>query len=137
MDRKIIITEQDHTRLSNLLIMLKSQKKFETGYLKALEKELLRAVKIDSKKIEPDVVTMNTELEILDLDNLAKMKIRLVYPEDANIRKGQISVISPLGSALIGYKSGTSLSYSTPKGQKKIRIISILNQPEAKGNYYL
>lgn len=137
MENKIIITEQDHLRLSNLLIMLKSQKKFEPKYIQLLEKELSRAVKIDSKKIEPDVVTMNTELEILDMDTLSRMKVKLVYPEEADIRKGLISVISPLGSALIGCKTGTALSYETPKGIKKIRIISLLNQPESKGIYYL
>jgi len=137
MDNTILITEQDYLKLSNLILMLRNQKKFEAKYLQTLEKELMRAKKIDSRKIEPDVVTMNTEMEILDMDSLTKIKIKLVYPEDANIKKGLISVISPLGSALLGYKSGALVSFETPKGTKKIRIISLLNQPESKGNYYL
>lgn len=78
---------------------------------------------------------MNSELELMDLDSNRTMKFRLVYPEDADFRQGKLSVLSPLGSALIGYRKGDEISFRVPAGKKKVRIEEILFQPEASGEY--
>lgn len=71
----------------------------------------------------------------MDLDSNRTMKFRLVYPEEANFRQGKLSVLSPLGSALIGYRKGDEISFRVPAGKKRVRIENILFQPEASGDY--
>lgn len=135
MKEQIEITHFDFTRLNGIINSVKQYKKKELEDILYLETELNRAKKIDSKKIGPDYVTMNSVVEIIDLDTNRTMEIKLVYPGDADFKKGNISILSPLGSALIGYKTGAEVSFKVPRGVKRIRISRILYQPEASGEY--
>lgn len=80
---------------------------------------------------------MNSELEVVDVDTNRTMKIKLVYPHEADFKLGRVSVLSPLGSALIGYREGDQVSFKVPMGLKKVRISKILYQPEAAGEFLL
>ncbi len=135
MEDHIIITESDYTRLCNLVNAEKSSKTTELKHLSVLGAEIKRAKRIDPRKISPDFVTMNSQIEVTDMDTNKIMTLRLVYPKEADFKQGKISVLSPLGSALLGYKTGSIISFDIPKGKKKMRIESILYQPEANGEY--
>jgi len=132
---EIEITELDYVRLCNLISSTRDKKSIELKNIEVLGNEIKRARKVDSKKIPPEFVTMNSIFELTDLDTNKIMVLKLVYPNDADFKKGHVSVLSPLGSALLGYKPGDIISFEVPKGVKQIRINKILYQPEANGEY--
>ncbi len=135
MENTIKITKLDFTRLNNLINNLKKNSRLTTTDLGFLQSELGRAEKIDSEKITPDFVTMNSTIEVTDPDNEKIMTVQLVYPNEADFKQGKVSVLSPLGTALIGYKVGSEISFPVPKGTKMMKITKIIYQPEADGKF--
>lgn len=135
METQLQITKLDYQRLNNLIHSMKKKSKDDLINLEVLENEIDRAKKVEPRKIKPEFVTMNSELELIDLDSKRSMKFKLVYPEEADFRQGKLSVLSPLGSALIGYRKGDEILFRVPAGKKKVRIENILFQPEASGEY--
>lgn len=135
MEDNIKITDHDYVRLYNLLNRSKKSKNEELSNISVLENEIRRAERVDSKEISPDIVTMNSLIEVVDLDTSKSMTIKLVYPKDADYRQGKISILSLLGSALLGYKVGSRISFEVPRGKKEVIIKNIIYQPESNGVY--
>lgn len=129
----ITITELDYLRLTNLMKTLRDSKSVDMEYLKFLGIELQKAKKIDSGMITPEFVTMNSVMHVRFLSSGKSMELNLVYPEKADFSKGQISVLSPLGCALLGYKAGDIVTFKAPKGEQKVMIEKVIYQPEANG----
>lgn len=130
MEQNINITEQDYIKLCELLRVEKITHSTEKRNLDFLGSEIKRAKKIKGKRIKTDFVRMNSFAEVVDLDTNREMKVRLVYPRDADFKKGNISVLSMLGSALLGYKVGSTISFNAPRGEKKIKIKNIIYSEE-------
>jgi regulator of nucleoside diphosphate kinase len=80
---------------------------------------------------------MNCKVELLDLDKNEKMTFTLVFPNAANIDQGKISILAPIGTAILGYRVGDIVIWQVPAGQRRIKIEKILYQPEASGDYHL
>ncbi|MDX9882384.1 MAG: GreA/GreB family elongation factor [Prolixibacteraceae bacterium] len=135
MQNNIQITESDYVRLCGLVNSERNLKTEELKNLSFLGAEIKRAERVSAEQIAPDFVTMNTQMEIVDLDTGKPMVVKLVYPKDADFRIGNISVLSPLGAALLGYQAGSVISFEVPKGIKRMEIKRILYQPEANGEY--
>jgi regulator of nucleoside diphosphate kinase len=135
MKDNIQITEPDYVRLCGLVSSEKNLKTVELKNLSFLGEEIKRAQRVSPEQIAPDFVTMNSQVEIVDLDTNKPMTVRLVYPKDADFKIGNVSVLSPLGAALLGYRAGSVISFEVPKGTKRMKINSILYQPEANGEY--
>jgi regulator of nucleoside diphosphate kinase len=135
--RTIYITDFDFRRITELLKGAKYFKYQDRDDLKKLGQELERATIVNSKDIPPDIVTMNCEVELLDLDRNEKMTFTLVFPNAANIDQGKISILAPIGTAILGYRVGDTLIWQVPAGQRRIKILKILYQPEASGDYHL
>ncbi len=89
------------------------------------------------ERIPPDVVTMNSRVVLRDLDSDETMTYTLVFPKDADIGAGAISVLAPVGTAIIGYAVGAVIEWPVPGGIRRIRIEQILYQPEAAGDFHL
>jgi len=135
MKKKIKITELDYIRLNKLVGTSRNEKNIEIKNLDALAREIGRAEKVDSKKIAPEFVTMNSVVQVMNESTKKSMTIKIVYPKEADFKKGCVSVFSPLGSALLGYKVGDSVQFEAPKGLVTIKIQQIDYQPEANGEY--
>jgi regulator of nucleoside diphosphate kinase len=135
MNDEIIITQLDYIRLNKLISSNKGKKTVEGGNLKFLFQEIERAIKVDSKSIMPEYVTMNSIVKVQNEDTNKLLTLKIVYPAEADFKKGFISVFSPLGSALLGYKAGDQISFKAPKGIVSCTIQSIEYQPEANGDY--
>jgi len=129
----ITVTQLDFLRLTKLIQTIRNNKSVDPVYLEFLGLELQKALKIDSKLITPDFITMNSVLNVFFLDSGKTMELRLVYPQSANFSNGLISVLSPLGCALLGYKAGDVVTFNAPKGEQKVRIEKVIYQPEANG----
>ena len=136
-ERMIYITEQDHARLSNLVGTGDLTSGSGKAYLKALRDELDRAVIVPAESIPSDVVTMNSKLVLRDLTTDEQFTCTLVFPGLANIEMGFVSVLAPIGTALIGYRVGDTIEWDVPAGKTTIRVEEILYQPEAAGDYHL
>ena len=135
MEEKIKITELDYMRLSGIVRTARNKKGIELNNLDALAREINRAEKVDSNCIEPEYVTMNSIVQVENIETQRPMTIKIVYPKEADFKKGYVSVLSPLGSALLGYKIGDIVKFDAPKGLVTIKILSVEYQPEANGVY--
>jgi len=135
MEEKILITELDYIRLNKLIETARMGKSAELKNLEVLANEIKRAEKIDSKKITPEFVTMNSVVQVFNNATKQTMTVKIVYPKEADFKKGYVSVFSPLGSALLGYKVGDSVLFEAPKAKVEITIEKIEYQPEANGDY--
>lgn len=133
MEGKITVTQLDYMRLSRLIKESAGDRNIDPRNLVFLGQEIERAKKVDPKKIAPDFVTMKSEVKVVDLDSGRPMTLKLVYPEKADFKKGLISIFSPLGCAMLGYKVGDEIQFEVPAGKKKVRIEELIYQPEAAG----
>jgi len=132
---EIYITEIDKSRLKDLIYIEQNSKKSQNPSLKELEGEIERAVVVNPRQISRDVVTMNSRA-LLHLDD-EEMEISLVYPRDADWNTQKVSICSPIGTAILGYKEGDVIDWQVPDGTMKIHIEKVLYQPEAAGDFHL
>jgi len=136
-ERKIYITEFDKARLEKLIAVAEESDGHERKDLDSLAGELDKAEIVSSKDIPPDVVTMNSKVVLRDLSTSEKMTYVLVFPGDADIDTGAISVLAPVGTAILGYAKGDVVEWSVPSGIRRISIEEVLYQPEAAGHFGL
>lgn len=130
------VTEFDLRRLDALVERIRSQVR-PPPTLSLLERELSRAVAVKPEEVPPTVVTMNSEVEVLDLDTRERRSLKLVFPTLAGIEAGRISVLAPLGTALLGSCEGSCVAWQTPRGPRQLQIERIVYQPEAAGRFDL
>lgn len=132
----IIITEQDSERLTRLLDHLPDRQRSAAD---GLERELGRARLVSGKEVPRDVVTMNSRVLIEEVETGRQLEVVLVYPHETNGKAGQaISVLAPVGSALLGMRKGLAIDWPLPGGrQKRYRVVDVLYQPEAAGDFHL
>lgn len=135
--KKIKITELDYIRLSKILHLARGKNDTDIKNLDELAIEINRAEKIDSKKISHNVITMNSVIKLLNEETKNQIIIKIVYPEEADFKKGFVSILSPLGTALLGYEKGDQVLFNAPKGKVKISILDIKYQPESNGDYLM
>lgn len=129
----IYLTELDLTRLEKA-----AERAGNNSSLAELVDDLIaRANVVPGNKIPKDVVTMNSVVRVVD-DAGAEQEWTLVYPEEANVTSAKLSVLSPMGAALLGSRAGKSVKYSAPNGaEHSLRIERIAFQPEASGQHTL
>lgn len=133
MNKQIYITKNDYESLIKLL----KEKRPHDIYDETLLGELKKGRIVDSKEIPDDVITMNSKVNFTDVESDSNFTYWLVFPKDSNPDKNKISILSPIGTALLGYRCGDVISLEVPTGQKKLRVEKIIYQPEAEGNYDL
>lgn len=134
--RTIFITDFDLGRLENLLGKIDMTKSRDTSHLEDLEFELGRAEIVDPKKIPPDVITMNSRVRLLDIDSEEEKVYTLVFPHDADPKENKISILAPIGTALLGYRVGDIITWQVPGGTRQFKVVEIIYQPEAAGDYH-
>ena len=135
--RQIWITTFDLERLSSLIDGVRATGSQKKAYLDQLEKELERAKVVAPEKIPDDVITMNSAVSVRDLESGEETTYTLVFPGETRIEENRISVLSAIGTALIGYRVGDVIEWKVPSGLKRLKVEGILYQPEASGRYDL
>ena len=136
-EKVIYITDSDKKRLKQLIRDARAFGSEHEVYLKKLEGELNRAKVVKSKEIPKDVITMNSKVRLKDLDTREEMIYRLVFPDAADPEQNKISILAPIGTALIGYRVGDVIEWKVPAGLRKLKVLEVLYQPEAAGDYHL
>jgi regulator of nucleoside diphosphate kinase len=95
-----------------------------------LESELDRALVVPRNGLPRDVVTMHSRVLFEDVDTGERRELVLVYPEEADVQRSWISVLAPVGTALLGLSAGQSISWPVPGGRTRtIRVVSVVYQP--------
>ncbi|HOT23665.1 MAG TPA: nucleoside diphosphate kinase regulator [Thermoleophilia bacterium] len=139
-ERKIFITQSDKERLEALLQKdgeyLPRSKQGLRG-LRDLQRELERARVVAPEEIPSDVVTMNSRVLLRDADSGEAITCTLVFPGDADMEKGAVSVLAPVGTAILGYREGDTIEWMVPSGLKRFTIEKVIYQPEADGHFEL
>lgn len=135
-ERTIHITEYDMERLREL-IMDADRSNRGKEYLRNLENELQRGKLVAPKDVPADVITMNSKTRLIDLETKEEMTFTLVFPNEADVRQGKISVLAPIGTAMLGYRVGDTFTWQVPDGMRRLQVQEILYQPEAAGDYHL
>lgn len=136
MERRIFVTRQDLSRLHALIEGVAASRNVDAA--EALESELARAQVVDPAQIPPDVVTMHSRVRFLDESNGNVREVTLVFPHEAAANEGKVSILAPVGVALLGLRQGDSIDWLMPNGRKKtLQIMDVTYQPEAAGEAYL
>lgn len=136
MENIIYLTELDYKRLVDL-IQLQRQGGGNSATVAKLGEELKRARRVASEEIPADVVTMNSRVVLRDLQRGSEMEITLVYPKDADVNTRRISILAPVGTAIIGCREGDEIEWPVPAGTVNYKIEKVTFQPEASGNFVL
>jgi regulator of nucleoside diphosphate kinase len=98
--------------------------------------ELARAEVVPPDKVPAGVVTMHSTVECEDEMTSDRHTLTLVYPNEANVGKGHVSILAPVGSALLGLSLGQSIDWAAPDGRKlRLRVINVRYQPESSGDF--
>lgn len=134
--KNIIVNRLDYTRIKKVINDAKQVKSIRPVEVEGLLKELDGAKLVDPQEIPSDVVTMNSIVKLSFLDSKKQIQFQIVYPDQANLKEKKISILSPIATALIGYKIADEIEWLVPAGLTKIRIDEIVYQPEAAGDYY-
>ena len=131
-NRNIIITAADHAELEKVITFTGKVSERARSELYALEGELRRAEIVTPEAIPSDVITMNSRAELVDLETNEVMQFTLVLPRDAKIDEGKISVLAPLGTAMLGYRVGDEFEWHVPYGVRRLKVTTVYFQPEAQ-----
>jgi regulator of nucleoside diphosphate kinase len=102
-----------------------------------LEEEFDRAEVVEPKDIPPDVITMRSTVRLNDLSTGEEMVYWLAFPTEANCDEGRISILAPVGTAMLGYRGGDVIEWEVPSGVRRLKVGKIPYQPESKGDYHL
>ena len=137
-ETSIYITEPDRQRLEKLVELAEGKGGDENQeYLRKLEHELELAETVAPEEVPGDVITMRSKVRLKDLTTGEEMVYTLVFPTEADFDEGKISVLAPVGTAMLGYRVGSRIEWQVPSGLRRLKVEEILYQPEAAGDYTL
>jgi regulator of nucleoside diphosphate kinase len=131
--RAIYITDSDMKRLTPMV----EKHKDSRDDLRPLQTELSHARVVPSKEVPPNVITMNSKARLRDLSTGEEMTFTLVFPDKANADEDKISVLAPVGTAMLGQRVGDEFEWEVPAGKVRLKVEALLYQPEAAGDFHL
>jgi regulator of nucleoside diphosphate kinase len=129
-DRPIFITELDAAKLRGLLAAFATAQR-DQSRLEELAVELERAYVVAAADMPGDVITMDTRVQVADLMTGERQELVLVFPGQADVAAQRVSVLAPIGTALLGYREGDEVEWATPGGLRRLRIERVV-QPTMK-----
>lgn len=134
----IYITEIDRQRLEKLIEVAGERDQLANRqYLHKLEHELDRAETVAPEDVPANVITMRSKVRLKDMNTGEEMVYTLVFPSEANFDEGKISVLAPVGTAMLGYRVGDCIEWQVPSGLRRLKVAELLYQPEAAGEFNL
>ncbi len=131
---QFLVSVPDAERLLLQSRFVKNQ--LEAELLRDLEARIRGAQLLEPSLVPPDLVTMNSQVLLREVDDGRELTVTLVFPSCANARKGKVSVLSPLGSLLLGARTGQKITCPIAGAISTVSVEAILHQPEAAGDYY-
>jgi regulator of nucleoside diphosphate kinase len=128
---KIQITQSDYNKLRDLLRDPSVLRHEDKNCRDALSRELARARIKPADEIPEDVITLYGRARLLDLQTNEVLELSIVLPEEINVEAGRISILAPLGTAMLGCREGDIFEWNVPGGQSRFQVAEVIFQPEA------
>jgi len=126
-ENQVILSQRDFLILNDYVLNLHGMQVNERENYAKLSIELGKALKVSEEDFPADVVGINSKVTITDLATKRDMKITIVMPPKADIKEKKISVLAPIGTALIGFRKGQEVSWDVPAGKKTFLIADVDN----------
>jgi regulator of nucleoside diphosphate kinase len=124
-ETSLIISQNDYQKISSLI------RNAETQTAVLLEEEIGRAMVVSRDQLPSDVVSMNSTVKFVCMDSSKESVVKLVFPQDANIEENKVSILAPVGAALIGLRVGQVIKWPLPHGKETtLKVVSVLNHNE-------
>lgn len=120
--RAIFVTDQDFWPLQALVRARAGDSPRDEAHIGKLADELARSIPFDAAKVPPDIITMHSRALVRDLDSGATYTYTLVYPHQSDLTRGRLSVLAPLGTALLGFRQGDEIVWEMPCGIRRLHI---------------
>lgn len=118
----VVITEEDYRLLKPFADRFRNAQDDMT-----LAHEINRAVVVKKEAFPPNTVRLSSQVSVLDQETNRTMDFAIVMPEHADMRKNKISVLTPMGTALLGFRKGEEVTWKVPAGIKRFRILDVRN----------
>ncbi len=131
----IYLTQKDYERLH--LLVQNQRAAGPAALVEPLCRELRHAKIIPSEEIPVDVITMNSLVRLREIKSGTIMELTLVYPKNADVATRKISILAPVGSAILGRKVGQEVECAAPRGTLTYQVEEVLYQPESSGDLHL
>lgn len=128
---RIYVSETDHDRLRALVEQHQAGR--DAAAAERLDAELDRAVRVPDDRMPPGVVTMNARVVYEDGRTGKLREVTLVYPTAADLREGRLSVLAPVGAALLGLSAGQDIAWTLPDGREVVLRVVSVQPPAAAG----
>ncbi len=128
----IIYLSRSDFEVINFLINGKNRK---DAMASRLGEELARAVVLDPESISDDTVGLESEVQLIDLDTETVESYTLSLPAKANAEAKRISVLAPVGAALLGYREGDVIEWTTPGGARRFKLLKVARKREHIGRH--
>lgn len=128
----ITISSADHDRLLALIDSARLDWRIPSEHLHSLEGELARANLVELNELPSDVAAMHSAVRFRDLDTGEVETYTLVYPSEADITCNRISVLAPIGTALLGFRVGDTVKWRVPQGTRRLKITKVVQRQVAQ-----
>ena len=132
---KILLTRVDAEKLIKLISDAQREGYRGSSYLKLLAGEIDKAEIVEPHEIPSSVITLNSTALLVDLETSEEMVYTLVFPENADPLQGRISILAPIGTAMLGFRTGDTFEWDTPGGKRVLFVKAVTFQPEASGDF--
>ena len=127
INKKLVLLTEDYKLLISYLNGGNGRTAFDRRNAEDLHGELKKAKLVSKDKFPPDVVRINSTVRIKTEGKDEIMELMLVTPDKANIKERRISVMAPIGRALIGFRKGQQVKWEVPSGKKTFTILEVIN----------
>ena len=127
---QLVLREDDYEVLISFLKTKENTTNYDRQNAEELEAELKKAKLVSKDTFPEDVVRLNSKVKIKDAGINKVIELILVTPDKADIKKRKISVMAPIGTALIGFRKGQKVNWQVPAGRKTFTIMEVINQYE-------
>lgn len=134
-NRQVVVTQRDAARL-RALVASYARSGRDNEHLEELALEIERASVLEPQQVPADVVTMHARVQVLDLATGDRREVVLVYPAESDIAANRVSVLAPLGTALLGYRKGDEVEWQMPGGLRRLRVESVVQEGEETSCVY-
>jgi regulator of nucleoside diphosphate kinase len=131
----IIVTERDVSRLRGLLGAQSAASLRDLGHLRQLRAELERALVLPTDEVPRGIVTIDSVVRLVDMDTGRRSVLTLVLPLQADVAERRISVLAPIGTALLGFRAGDDVEWTMPGGVRRMHIEHVTQPGKTVGTH--
>ncbi|HEV2831050.1 MAG TPA: GreA/GreB family elongation factor [Hanamia sp.] len=126
-ENQVILLKKDYEILNDYVKNLHGMRVNEKENFAKLSQELGKAQLVTEEDFPEDIVRIDSEVVIRDVETKRDMTITIVMPQNADIKQRKVSVLAPIGTALIGFRKGQKVSWEVPAGKKTFKIMEVNN----------